>query len=144
MAQVRWAVMGAGGIARRRTIPEGILPAKNAELVAVYSPRSGREVAEEFGVRFAESEERLFEFDWDALYVAISRPKKTVPLKFRFFDTRHKRNCMPRRALHSLAQLAAFFHRIFSLPDIAHIVGSGIGPLKSYAQGSEAKGIFGF
>ena len=41
MAKIRWAVMGAGGIARRRTIPEGILQAKNAELVAVYSPQSG-------------------------------------------------------------------------------------------------------
>ncbi len=32
---VKWGVIGCGGIADRRTIPEGILPAKNAELVAV-------------------------------------------------------------------------------------------------------------
>jgi len=32
---VRWGVIGAGGIADRRTIPEGLVPARNAELVAV-------------------------------------------------------------------------------------------------------------
>lgn len=70
MARIRWAVMGAGGIARRRTIPEGILPAHNAELVAVYSPNSGREVAVQFGVAAAETEEALFEYEFDALYIA--------------------------------------------------------------------------
>ena len=33
--RLRWGVIGAGGIADRRTIPEGILKARNAELVAV-------------------------------------------------------------------------------------------------------------
>ena len=32
---IKWGVIGAGGIARRRTIPEGIAKANNAELVAV-------------------------------------------------------------------------------------------------------------
>ncbi len=32
---VKWAVIGACGIADRRTIPEGIIPAKNAKLVAL-------------------------------------------------------------------------------------------------------------
>jgi hypothetical protein len=32
---VKWGVIGAGGIADRRTIPEGLMPAENAELVAV-------------------------------------------------------------------------------------------------------------
>ena len=31
---VRWGVLGGGGIARRRTIPEGIVPAAAAELAA--------------------------------------------------------------------------------------------------------------
>lgn len=70
MKSVRWAVVGAGGIARRRTIPEGIEPAENAELVAVYAPESGGEVAAEFGVEFADSEESLYTHPWDALYVA--------------------------------------------------------------------------
>ena len=33
--KVKWGVIGAGGIAHRRTIPEGLVPADNAELVAV-------------------------------------------------------------------------------------------------------------
>lgn len=32
---VNWGVIGAGGIARRRTIPEGNAKANNAKLVAV-------------------------------------------------------------------------------------------------------------
>lgn len=70
MERVRWGVMGAGGIARRRTIPEGILQASHAELVAVYSPHSGEDVARQFGVPAAKSEEALFNFDFDAVYVA--------------------------------------------------------------------------
>jgi predicted dehydrogenase len=70
MDRVRWAVIVAGGIARRRTIPEGIVPAANAELVAVYSPQSGADVAKQFGVHAADSEDSLFDFDFDALYVA--------------------------------------------------------------------------
>lgn len=33
---INWGVIGAGGIARRRTIPEGIIQANNAELVALW------------------------------------------------------------------------------------------------------------
>ena len=33
---VRWGVIGSGGIARRRTIPEGIVAADNARLVVVF------------------------------------------------------------------------------------------------------------
>lgn len=70
MAKVRWSVIGAGGIARRRTIPEGILPATNAVLVAVYAPNSGEEVAGQFGAVSARSEQELFASDCDAIYVA--------------------------------------------------------------------------
>ena len=44
-------MIGAGGIARRRTIPEGILPARNAELKAVMdvAPGVAEEVAKESG-----------------------------------------------------------------------------------------------
>ncbi len=35
MDKVRWGVIGATGIADRRTMPEGILPATNSELTAV-------------------------------------------------------------------------------------------------------------
>lgn len=70
MPIVRWAVIGAGGIARRRTIPEGIIPAQNAELIAVYAPSTGQEVAREFGVLAADTEAKLYDLSWDALYVA--------------------------------------------------------------------------
>jgi len=70
MQKVRWAVIGAGGIARRRTIPEGIVPARNAEFVAVYAPNSGVEVAKQFGVAAAETVESLLGFPHDAVYIA--------------------------------------------------------------------------
>ncbi len=70
MEQVRWAVLGAGGIARRRTIPEGIIPADNAALVAVCDPLCGAEVAGEFGVIHCESYEQLLEQNIDAVYIA--------------------------------------------------------------------------
>ena len=55
--KIRWGVIGSGGIARRRTIPEGILRAGNAELAAVcsFNPRSNREVAREFNARACDS-----------------------------------------------------------------------------------------
>ena len=37
MATLKWAVLGSCGIAKRRTIPEGIIPANNAKLVSVYN-----------------------------------------------------------------------------------------------------------
>ena len=40
--KLAWGVLGATGIADRRTIPEGILPAWNARLVAVQSRDAGR------------------------------------------------------------------------------------------------------
>lgn len=70
MARVRWGVIGAGGIARRRTIPEGILAAADAELTVVYSPNSGAEVARQFGVRVAATEAEVYESDVDAVYIA--------------------------------------------------------------------------
>ena len=70
MEQVRWAVVGAGGIARRRTIPEGIVAADNATLAAVYSPRSGSAVAQEYGVIHCETYEQLLEQEIDAVYIA--------------------------------------------------------------------------
>lgn len=42
MSKVKWGVIGAGGIADRRTIP-GMILANNAELIAVM------EVNQEFG-----------------------------------------------------------------------------------------------
>lgn len=69
---IRWGVLGAGGIARRRTIPEGIVPAPHATLAAVYdsNPETSRAVADEFGAAAASSAEELLQSDIDAVYVA--------------------------------------------------------------------------
>ncbi|MBM3475409.1 MAG: Gfo/Idh/MocA family oxidoreductase [Armatimonadetes bacterium] len=42
---VQWGVIGAGGIADRRTIPEGLIPAANAELAAVCDTQPDRAAA---------------------------------------------------------------------------------------------------
>ena len=70
--KIRWGVIASGGIARRRTIPEGILPARNAELVGVFgrNRRTNAEVAREFGAHAAASLEELLALDLDAVYVA--------------------------------------------------------------------------
>lgn len=69
---VRWGVVGCGGIARRRTIPEGIAKAGNGRLAAVWdaSESATREVAAEFGARVAKDLGDLLGDDIDAVYVA--------------------------------------------------------------------------
>lgn len=72
MKKIRWGVIGSGGIARRRTIPEGIVAADNAELAVVYdiSDKVNTEVAAEFKVEAAKSVEDLLSRDIDAVYIA--------------------------------------------------------------------------
>ncbi len=71
---VRWGVIGAGGIAMRRTIPEGIMVAPNAELAAVMDvdEARAREVADKFGgvPHFHSVEELLAHPDVQAVYIA--------------------------------------------------------------------------
>jgi predicted dehydrogenase len=69
---IRWGVLGSGGIARRRTIPEGILRSADTELVAVYSrnPTNNATVAREFGCRPAANVEELLQLGVDAVYIA--------------------------------------------------------------------------
>jgi predicted dehydrogenase len=70
--KIKWGVIGSGGIARRRTIPEGIIPASNAELSVVYDVNTiiNKEVAGQFGVRAAESIDDLLISDVNAVYIA--------------------------------------------------------------------------
>ena len=70
--RIRWGVIGSGGIARRRTIPEGLLRATNAELVAVSnrSADQNAEVARTFGVKPVASVAALLATDLDAVYIA--------------------------------------------------------------------------
>ncbi len=69
---VRWGVIGSGGIARRRTIPEGIVPACNARLVAVYDVNEevNRAVAAEHGARAVSSLTELLDAGVEAVYIA--------------------------------------------------------------------------
>jgi len=70
--KIKWAVWGSGGIARRRTIPEGIAKADNAQLVAVYDVDrdANSAVAEKFGATACASEDELLVSDCDVVYVA--------------------------------------------------------------------------
>jgi predicted dehydrogenase len=71
--KLKWGVIGAGGIAKRRTIPEGIIPARNAELTAVMDIDKERAsaVAQEFGVKcYFEESALLKDKDVEVVYVA--------------------------------------------------------------------------
>jgi len=71
-SKIRWGVVGSGGIARRRTIPEGILPAHNAQLISVFDVHreANNEVARSFGAAEAVSMEDLLKSEIDAVYIA--------------------------------------------------------------------------
>ncbi len=68
--QVQIGVIGAGGIAHRRTIP-GMLDAKNCKLVAVMDPVGVEKIAEEFGVPgYTTEAELLADPNVQAVYIA--------------------------------------------------------------------------
>lgn len=69
---IRWGVIGSGGIARRRTIPEGIVQAKNAKLVSVFdiNQEVNEAVAVQFSAIASQSIEELLKSGIDAVYVA--------------------------------------------------------------------------
>lgn len=70
--KIKWGVIGSGGIARRRTIPEGITQADNAELAVVYDIHAqiNAEVAKEFQVHAAGGLQEVWDSDIDAVYIA--------------------------------------------------------------------------
>lgn len=70
--KIKWGVIGSGGIARRRTIPEGIIPAENAELLAVYdvNAEANAAVAKQFKAKAAGSIADLLNSGIDAVYIA--------------------------------------------------------------------------
>jgi len=69
---IRWGVIGARGIADKRTIPEGIIPASNSELAAIMSRTEVGELSEKYGgvPWFTEVEEMLDSVELDACYLA--------------------------------------------------------------------------
>ena len=74
MGTVGWGVIGCGGIADRRTIPEGILPAKNSELIAVMGRRESevRDIAKKYGVKkyYLREKDLLGDPEVEAVYIA--------------------------------------------------------------------------
>ncbi len=72
--KIKWGVIGAGGIARRRTIPEVFANGKNSEIVAIMDINTEvlREMQEEFGIVkvFSKLEDLLLEEEIEAVYVA--------------------------------------------------------------------------
>jgi len=69
---IQWGVIGSGGIARRRTIPEGLAQASNAKLAAVFdvNAAANQEVAAQFGARAFASADALLASGVDAVYIA--------------------------------------------------------------------------
>lgn len=69
--KVKWGVIGSGGIADRRTIPEGLLPAEHAELISVYDINSeiNHSVASKYGVDATGSIPELLSSEIDAVYI---------------------------------------------------------------------------
>ena len=70
--KTKWGVIGSGGIARRRTIPEGIMHADHAVLVAVYdiNREVNEAVAKEFNAKAVNSIQELIDSGVDAIYIA--------------------------------------------------------------------------
>jgi len=70
--KLKWGVIGSGGIARRRTIPEGIMPSDRAVLASVFDPDASvnETVARQFEARACDSLDALLATDIDAVYVA--------------------------------------------------------------------------
>jgi len=74
MRKIRWGVIGIGGIAQRRTVPEIIEASKKAELVAVMDvvDEIAQRCAKKFGVKYwyTNVEELISNPEIDAVYIA--------------------------------------------------------------------------
>ncbi|MGQ9690292.1 MAG: Gfo/Idh/MocA family protein [Thermoproteota archaeon] len=74
MKEIGWGVIGCGGIADRRTIPEGIISAKDSRLVAVMSPHEEkvRRIARKYGVKryYTKEEDLLRDPEVEVVYIA--------------------------------------------------------------------------
>ena len=73
MKKLRWGVIGAGGIADRRTIP-GMMLAENAELIAVMDINAGQveKIRQKYGAKrgYTKEEDLLADPEVDAVYIA--------------------------------------------------------------------------
>lgn len=68
---IKWCIIGAGGIADRRTIP-AILSDSNNEIVALMEKNTeiGKKVAQKYGIKCYDDEEEMFKnVDCDCVYI---------------------------------------------------------------------------
>jgi len=74
MSQVKWGVIGAGGIARRRTLPGAVGGAPSAKFVSLMDVRAeaAQQAAEQFGVprAYTDEQELLNDPEVEAVYIA--------------------------------------------------------------------------
>ena len=78
--KIKWGVIGCGGIAARRTIPEFKKMVSNAELVSVMdiSAERARAVAQQFGIaHWCSTEKELLKQPVDAVYIATPQNMHT-------------------------------------------------------------------
>jgi predicted dehydrogenase len=70
--KIKWGVIGSGGIAKRRTIPEGIMHAEHASLSSVYDINAevNKAVATTFNANAVNSIPNLIDSGIDAVYIA--------------------------------------------------------------------------
>ena len=90
--KVNFGVIGAGGIARRKTIP-GLLRAKNCRLVAVMDLQHADQIAAEFGVRKAYDSDAALLADPEVEAVYIASPANC-----------HARDRSPRRPVNMCSE----------------------------------------
>ena len=80
MKKVKWGVIGAGGIADRRTIP-GMMIARNAQLIAVMdvAEDAANRVAKKYGVEkvYLREKDLIRDPDVEAVYIASPANKHT-------------------------------------------------------------------
>lgn len=76
MTVIKWGVIGAGGIADRRMIPEGIIPGRNSELVAIceVNQQLVDRIGDKYGIpasqRYTSAIELIANARVDAVYIA--------------------------------------------------------------------------
>ena len=100
MKKLRWGVIGAGGIADRRTIP-GMMLAKNAELIAVMDINAEQveKIRQKYGAKrgYTKEEDLLADPEVDAVYIA-------TPIIL----TRSRRSWLPTRQGHPDRKAAGY------------------------------------
>jgi len=146
---VKWGVIGSGGIARRRTIPEGIMCAKHATLSSVYdiNPDANNSVAKEFNATAVQSIEELIHSEVDAVHV--SSPAN-IHLEHVIFCARAKKHILCEKPLGMTVREAEKMIRICN--DEGVLLGTGLmmrflsqhqAALKLIKEGRIGKPVYG-